>query len=85
MAKAQSVPMVRGSATYKGSGSVTTPQGQTYNGSTNGNASYSASNGYSGNSSVTVNGQTYQTSTQNGTTQIMDTKGNTQVHQRPHR
>jgi hypothetical protein len=71
----------QGSATYQGSGSATTPQGQTYNGSVKGNASYSKTAGYAGNSTVTINGKTYQTTTQNGTTTVVDGTGST-VYQR---
>jgi hypothetical protein len=71
----------QGSATYQGSGSATTPQGQTYNGSVNGNASYSKTAGYAGSSTVTINGKTYQTTTQHGTTTVVDGTGST-VYQR---
>jgi hypothetical protein len=73
----------QGGVTYKGGGSVTTPQGQTYSGS--GSGSYSKDSGYAGSGSATVNGTTYQISTQGGTTQVSNGAGNTKVYQRPHR
>jgi hypothetical protein len=67
----------QGSATYQGSGIATTPKGQTYSGSASGTASYNKTTGYAGNSAVSINGKTYQTTTQNGVTTVVDGTGST--------
>jgi hypothetical protein len=67
----------QGSVIYQGSGSATTPKGQTYSGSTSGNASYKKTTGYAGNSTVSINGKTYQTTTQSGVTTVIDGTGST--------
>jgi hypothetical protein len=72
----------QGNVTYQGSGTATTPQGQTYNGSVSGDASYNSTDGYSGGSTVTVNDQTYQSTTQDGTTTVTNSAGETRVFQR---
>jgi hypothetical protein len=53
----------QGTVNYQGSGTVTTPQGTTYNATTNGNGSYDEENGYSGQNTTTVNGNTYSSNT----------------------
>jgi hypothetical protein len=72
----------QGTVNYQGSGTVTTPQGTTYNATTNGNGSYDEENGYSGQNTTTVNGNTYSSNTANGSSTVTTPKG-TKTFTRP--
>jgi hypothetical protein len=65
----------QGSAVYGRSGTVTSPNGKTYDATTKGNATYNPNSGYSGSRTTTLNGKTYSTSTQNRTTTVVTPSG----------
>jgi hypothetical protein len=69
----------QGNAVYGGSGSITTPSGQTYNGTTSGSGSYNPTTGYSGNNTTTINDKTVNTNTSDRSTTITGPQGNSRT------
>jgi hypothetical protein len=65
----------QGGVTSGAAGTYTSPSGTVYNGTYKGNTNVNSQSGYSSNKSVTVNGQTYSTSTQNRSTTIVTPQG----------
>jgi len=65
----------QGSATYNGSGTATRATGKSVDYTTSGSANYNQTSGYSGQNTTVVNGNTYSSSTQNGTTTITAPNG----------
>lgn len=72
----------QGNATYQRSGRAVGPEGDRAVWTTNGNASYDPEEGYSGEATTTVNDQTYQRNTSNGSTTVTNPEGESTTYTR---
>lgn len=72
-----------GNADYQGSQTIKTPGGDTVESTTEGSSSYNREDGYSGNNTTTVNEKTLETTTEDGSTSVTNSEGDTQTFTRP--
>lgn len=72
----------QGNVIYGGSATGTTPVGAPIHRTTTGTGSYSPETGYTGQSTTTINGKTYNSTTENGTTTIIGPNGEVRIRTR---
>lgn len=65
----------QGNVIYGGSATGTTPAGAPLRRTTTGTGNYSSETGYTGQSTTTINGKTYNSTTENGTTTFVGPNG----------
>ena len=71
--------------TFEGEGTVTGPAGNTAEWESEGTGSYDPETGYEGKRTTTVNGNTYERSTENGVRTLTGSNGGSRVRIRPNR
>lgn len=76
-------PSENGGYTINRDGAAVGPAGNSAEWSREGNASYDSENGFEGDHTTTVNGHTYERTTEDGVTTVTGAHGGTRVYTRP--